>query len=150
MAARRLVQLAPGVNPGDAITNEIRIIDRYFQSAPFHELFSDTAVFAEHIHESLTDFAQPASRYNPRPGDFVLYHYGIAARITERVRSWSEVQRALIYHNITPAEYYRPYSLYVAGRLERARRDLRGLRDSFDLVFADSRFNGAELAAFGF
>ncbi|MCR9142346.1 MAG: glycosyltransferase family 4 protein [bacterium] len=148
--ARRLIQVAPGVNPGDAITNEIRIIDRYFRSPPFHDLFVDTAVFAEHIHASLADFAQPAHRYRPLPGDFVLYHYGIAARITEQVRLWHGVSKALIYHNITPAEYYRPYSLYVAARLERARRDLRGLRDCFDLVFADSRFNGAELAALGY
>ncbi len=147
---RRLVQIAPGVNPGDAITNEIRIIADLFRRPPCDDLFSETAVYAEHIHPSLLHFAGPAHSYVPQPGDFILYHYGIAARISERIRSWSGVQRALIYHNVTPAEYYRPYSLYVAGRLERARRDLRRLRDDFDLAFADSRFNAEELEAFGY
>lgn len=147
---RRLIQVAPGVNPGDAITNEIRIIDQYFRAAPYRDIFSGTEIYAEHIHPTLRDVARPAHLCSPGPDDFVLYHYGIAARITERVRSWTGTRKALIYHNVTPAQYYRPYSLYVAGRLERARRDLRDLRDCFDLIFADSRFNRSELEAFGF
>lgn len=147
---RRLIQVAPGVNPGDAITNEIRIIDRYFCAAPFNDLVDATEVYAEHIHSDLRDFARPAKLCRPAPGDLVIYHYGIAARITESVRAWRCAARVLVYHNITPAYFYRPYSLYVAGRLERARRELRELRNCFDLVLADSQFNRAELEACGF
>jgi glycosyltransferase involved in cell wall biosynthesis len=146
---RRLIQLAPGLNPGDAISNEISIIDRLFRDPAFPRLFDSTHIYADHISPDLDFAAAPALDCLPEEGDLLIYHYGIATRISEQIPRWPGV-KALIYHNVTPAEYYRPYSLYVAGRLERARRDLRLLRGYFDVSFADSDFNGAELEALGF
>ncbi len=144
----RLVQIAPGLNPGDAITNEIRLLDQMFRTSSAALPFQETAIFAENIGDVGFD-AGLVRRYRPRPDDVILYHYGIASGINDRISSWS-VPRFLMYHNVTPAKYFRPYSLFISGRLERARRELRSLRRCFEASFAVSRFNASELQMLGY
>jgi len=147
--ARRLVQIAAGLNPGDAISNEVRWIHALAAERPYRQFFRETHIYAEHIHPELDLPVENAERYRPAANDIVLLHYGIAADTVARLTEW-KVPLFLRYHNVTPAHFYRPYSLALAGRLERARRDLRRLRPFFAQSFAASAFSASELAELGF
>ncbi|HEX9919057.1 MAG TPA: glycosyltransferase, partial [Pyrinomonadaceae bacterium] len=58
--------------------------------------------------------------------------------------------KCLVYHNVTPAEYYAPYRPGFAWMLETGRAHLPRLAPHFPVSVGDSAFNAAELAACGF
>jgi glycosyltransferase involved in cell wall biosynthesis len=57
---------------------------------------------------------------------------------------------ALIYHNITPPEYFVGVHRKLAGQCFRGRRELRAYADRCDLALGDSEFNRRDLEALGF
>lgn len=143
---RRFVQIAPGVAPGDAISNEINLLAAAARTQGFAE---ETAVFAERIGPGLEFRAEQIMRYAHRAGDCTVLHYGIAFDFADHGGAFRS-PAALIYHNVTPAHFFAPYNLAIAGKLERARLQLRALRPMFDLAFADSSLNARELERAGF
>ena len=57
---------------------------------------------------------------------------------------------ALIYHNITPPEYFVGVHRTLARQCFRGRRELRAYVDRCDLALGDSEFNRQDLEALGF
>ena len=57
---------------------------------------------------------------------------------------------ALIYHNITPPEYFVGVHRTLARQSFRGRRELRAYADRCDLALGDSEFNRQDLEALGF
>ena len=57
---------------------------------------------------------------------------------------------ALIYHNITPPEYFVGVHRTLARQCFRGRRELRAYADRCDLALGDSEFNRQDLEALGF
>jgi glycosyltransferase involved in cell wall biosynthesis len=57
---------------------------------------------------------------------------------------------ALIYHNITPPEYFVGVHRTLARQTFRGRRELRAYADRCDLALGDSEFNRQDLEALGF
>ena len=57
---------------------------------------------------------------------------------------------ALIYHNITPPEYFARTHRTLARQCFRGRRELRAYVDRCDLALGDSEFNRQDLESLGF
>ena len=57
---------------------------------------------------------------------------------------------AIIYHNITPPEYFVNVHRRLAGQCFRGRRELRAYIDRCDLALGDSEFNCRDLESLGF
>jgi len=57
---------------------------------------------------------------------------------------------ALVYHNITPPEYFVGVHRRLARQCFRGRRELRAYADRCDLAMGDSEFNRQDLVALGF
>ena len=57
---------------------------------------------------------------------------------------------ALIYHNITPPEYFVGVHRTLARQCFRGRRELRAYADRCDLALGDSEFNRQDLEQLGF
>ena len=57
---------------------------------------------------------------------------------------------ALIYHNITPPEYFIGVHRTLARQCFRGRRELRAYADRCDLAMGDSEFNRQDLETLGF
>ncbi|MCA1614411.1 MAG: glycosyltransferase [Acidobacteria bacterium] len=58
--------------------------------------------------------------------------------------------KCLVYHNVTPAEFFAPYRPGFAWLLETGRASLPRLAQHFPCSVGDSRFNADELARCGF
>jgi len=87
-----------------------------------------------------------------RPGhheDILIFHYSIGAGAIEGFLRTLRRQ-VIVYHNVTPAEYFENWDSRAARQCRRGRRDLSRLIPTCDLALADSRFNAAELAELGF
>ncbi len=138
-------QLLPVFSAGDAIGQAVRRM-----RAGFAEMGYAGEIFAELTHQSLQREARPATELATRVArsDVVIYHLSIGARAAE-LFAGLPCRRVLVYHNITPAHYYRAISPRVAYWLERGRRDLARLAPLVEMGVGDSAYNAAELSAAG-
>ncbi len=134
-------QITAGFAEGDAISQEavaIREICRKLGCAS--EIYAPPQCIAP----DSTGRAHPLDDFRPSPDDVVILHYSIASEATDtflRVPG----KRVMLYHNITPAEFYRPFDSEIAAQLSHAREMLPLVARSADAIWADSEFNASEL-----
>jgi glycosyltransferase involved in cell wall biosynthesis len=141
---REIHQLLPDLAYGDAISNEaLAIRDRLHMLGYTSEIFScrfDTRV------------AQEANRFSSEAIDQragLLYHHSIGSEVTGyAIRHPGP--KCLIYHNITPGEFFEPFRPEFARLVDEGRQKLRQLVRHFPLAVGDSAYNALELAAHGF
>jgi glycosyltransferase involved in cell wall biosynthesis len=137
-------QLLPDIAPGDAISNQALNIRDYLRSRGYA-----SEIFVKRRDERL---AHEASLFDPalvKFTDALIYHHSIGSELTAFAVRHAGA-KCLVYHNITPAEYYAPYRPGFAWMLETGRAHLPRLARHFDCSVGDSAFNAAELAACGF
>jgi glycosyltransferase involved in cell wall biosynthesis len=87
-----------------------------------------------------------------RPGggeDVVILHYALPSPLTPALRG-HRGRRALLYHNITPPEYFAGWDAEMARICRLGQEELLTLAPHVDLGLADSEFNRRELEALGF
>ena len=144
--ARSIHQLVPNLAFGDAISQQALTLRRLFRGMG---LSSD--VFAEHVDVRLRGQARAYRelRREADNGAAVLYHFSLGSELTDLFRLLPN-PRALVYHNITPPEFFRGVNGRVAALCARGREELRSLRAHATIAIADSEFNRQELEAFGF
>jgi glycosyltransferase involved in cell wall biosynthesis len=143
---RAVHQLVSNFDLGDAIGNHVRALRRLLRGWGYA---SD--VYAQYTHLSLLKDAHFYTRYREvsSPDTVVLFHFSIGSEVTSFFTSLPD-RRVLIYHNITPAEYFVGVNARVADRCRRGRWELARLRAVTDLALGVSEFNRAELEAAGF
>ena len=144
MTGRRFVQILAGATPGDATTEEAEAIA---EAAQHSRAYGAVETFANHIAPALRFPVRELQKFTPRGGDRVLIHYGI--RIPEVESIIAGVPYVLLYHNITPPHFFRPYSLHVAAELELARRALPRMLACAHSCLAHSEFSARELRGLG-
>ena len=83
------------------------------------------------------------------PDNLLLHHFSIGSKAS-RVAFALPDRMALIYHNITPPEYFVGVHGLLAELCFLGRRELRAYVDRCELALGDSEFNRQELAALGF
>lgn len=140
---RRIDQFVQTLEYGDAISDyAVNIRQR------LHTLGYESTIYAESIGPLVADEAVPYDPERIDRADAIIYHHSIASAGTQHIVA-SSLRRALVYHNITPAEFFRPYSESFAELLEIGRRQTTSLMHSFDVFVADSEFNARELIDMG-
>jgi glycosyltransferase involved in cell wall biosynthesis len=138
-------QLLAGFAAGDAISHEataIRDLCRH------HHISSEIFAPPDRIAPESKQECRPLEEYRQGPSDIAICHYSIASPVTEAFLS-SPAKKAVIYHNITPAEFYRPFDATITEQLTQARAGLKDTVLRADAVWADSAFNASELRAMG-
>lgn len=137
-------QYLPAFHYGDAVGNSVLALHRALLAGRH-----DSRIVALDRDECLADQAQLFSEYRPEPKAVKILHYAIPSPLSAFFRQ-SSGKKVLIYHNVTPPHFFMDFAPPLVGFLQAAREELSSLRDSFDLVLADSSFNGRELTELGF
>jgi len=142
----RVHQLYCAAIPGDAIGNLILELDLRLRSWGF-----ESFIFAQHIDPEMAGRVRPDHEYLSylhAADDLLIYHYGLH---TSNVRYFQAARsrRLLMYHNITPAHYFRGWDRELELLCDIGRRTLPSLIDC-DLAVGDSDYNRRELVAVGF
>ncbi|MDP6848470.1 MAG: glycosyltransferase [Kiritimatiellia bacterium] len=141
-------QFVAGFSNGDAISNEAVAMRRLFRSWGYKsEVFSET----KRILPELRKQARDASLYaaESRPDDTVLLHLSMGSPVNEIFRSLP-CRKAILYHNITPPDYFDLVNKQTAANLARGRKQLQALASTAEVNMADSEFNASELRELGF
>jgi glycosyltransferase involved in cell wall biosynthesis len=139
-------QLTPNFGLGDAIGNHVRALRALLRGWGYA---SD--VYAQHIDQRLAGDARFYTRYRDvsHPDNVVIFHFSIGSELTGLFAGLGD-RRVLLYHNITPPEYFVGVNARVADRCRRGRWELRRLATVTDLALGVSEFNRQELEAEGF
>jgi L-malate glycosyltransferase len=131
---------------GDAIGHEVLGIQRVLRDAGYaSDIFVETA---DRRLEPLTrDYRELVDAAHPE--NLLLHHFSIGSKAS-RVAYALPDRMALIYHNITPPEYFVGVHRTLARQCFRGRRELRAYVTRCDLAVGDSEFNRVDLEHLGF
>src|SRR5207248_1901874 len=84
-----------------------------------------------------------------RESSALIYHHSIGTEMTPHLVEF-DGPKCLMYHNITPGEFFESFRPAFARILEQGRADFTRLADKFHHSVGASAFNAAELAKYGF
>jgi L-malate glycosyltransferase len=131
---------------GDAIGHEVLGIQRVLRSAGYtSEIFVDTA--DPRLEDRTTDYRDLID--GVQATDLLLHHFSIGSRAS-RVAFALPARMVLIYHNITPPEYFVGVHDLLVELCYLGRRELRAYVPRCELALGDSEFNRRELDTIGF
>jgi L-malate glycosyltransferase len=142
----RIHQVLATLGYGDAIGHEVLGIQRVLRGAGYEsDIFVETA---DSRMESLTrdyrELVDASHRDN-----LLLHHFSLGSKASRTAFALPD-RMALIYHNITPPEYFVGLHRRLARQCFRGRRELRAYADRCDLAMGDSEFNRLDLESLGF
>jgi glycosyltransferase involved in cell wall biosynthesis len=138
-------QILVSASSGDAITNMARQLRALLRQV------GPSEIYAWHVAPELHDDVLHLSTYQSRHARNVLVVHSAIGQpevydfLIERRESL-----VLVYHNVTPARYFEPYSRDFAELLDLGRREVEMLRPRVVRAIADSHYNARELEAMGY
>jgi glycosyltransferase involved in cell wall biosynthesis len=131
---------------GDAIGHEVLGIQRVLRAAGFaSDIFVETA--DPRLEDFTRDYWELAELL--RPQDVLIHHFSIGSRAS-RLAYALPGKMVLIYHNITPPEFFIDVHPLLVQQCFLGRRELTAYRERCALALGDSEFNRQELQATGF
>jgi len=145
-SARHVDQVLATLGYGDAIGHEVLGIQRVLRDAGFaSDIFVETA--DPRLEDLTRDYRDLVDE--SRPGRLLLHHFSIGSRAS-RVAYALPDRMALIYHNITPPEYFVGVHPLLVQLCYMGRRELRAYTARVHLALGDSEYNRQELERLGF
>jgi glycosyltransferase involved in cell wall biosynthesis len=142
----RVHQVLATLGYGDAIGHEVMGVQRVLRQAGY-----DSEIFVETADPRLEDLTLD---YREMVGtvaddDVLIHHFSIGSRASRTAYALPG-RMVLIYHNITPPEYFLGVHKDLVKLCFRGRRELTAYIDRCSLALGDSEYNRAELEALGF
>ena len=137
-------QILPTISPADAIGNEVIEIKKIL-----NEWGYKSEIYAQDIHphvkaKKFMDYESVSSEKN-----ILIFHFSIGSVITDFIKNLPD-KKIMIYHNVTPHEYFVGVNDNLVSLLLHARKELSSLADHIDLSIGVSEYNRLELQEMGF
>jgi glycosyltransferase involved in cell wall biosynthesis len=131
---------------GDAIGHEVLGIQRVLRQAGYQsDIFVQTAdPRLENLTRDYRDLRECSA-----PEQVLIHHFSIGARASRLAYALPD-RMILVYHNITPPEYFVDVHDLLVELCYLGRRELAAYASRVQLALGDSEFNRQELEAFGF
>ncbi|HYT69260.1 MAG TPA: glycosyltransferase family 4 protein [Vicinamibacterales bacterium] len=143
---KRVHQVLATLGYGDAIGHEVLGIQRVLQGAGYcSEIFVETA--DRRLEQLTTDYRDMVGGI--APDDVLIHHFSIGSRASRTAYALPG-HMALVYHNITPPEYFLGVHKDLVKLCFRGRRELTAYISRCELALGDSEYNRQELQDLGF
>jgi len=147
-AARRprVHQVLATLGYGDAIGHEVLGIQRVLRGAGYEsQIFVETA--DPRLEDLTIDYRELVG--DVTPADLLIHHFSIGSRASRTAYALPG-RMALVYHNITPPEYFIGVHKDLVKLCFRGRRELTAYINRCELALGDSEYNRQELESLGF
>jgi glycosyltransferase involved in cell wall biosynthesis len=139
-------QVLASLGYGDAIGHEVLGIQRVLRAAGYEsEVFVESA--DRRVRDRTVDYLE--LKEASHPDNILIHHFSIAAR-SSRIAYALPDRMILVYHNITPPEYFVDIHPPLVQQCFFGRRELALYATRCDLALGDSEYNRQELEAAGF
>lgn len=142
----KVVQILPTISFGDAVSNDAIALGDAIRKMGYH-----TSIFAENIDKRLPQNTVKSIRMisGLSDNDVVIYHLSTGTDLNYKMKEIPG-RKLMIYHNITPPDFLRPYNLEAAQRCESGLKEAQYLEDIIKYVLADSNYNKRDLESMGY
>ncbi len=139
-------QFHPVLAPGDAMGNHVLALARRVR-----EWGHDSHVYAIDAKPGVSGDVLPYRRLfrAVRPDDLLLMHFSMGNEVFEQLVK-IEARRVLIYHNITPPQFFAGVNPHAATHAKLGLRQLSALAPRIDLAIGVSEFNRRDLEDAGY
>jgi L-malate glycosyltransferase len=139
-------QIVVSASAGDAVTNAAFGFQEVLQRV------GPSGVFARYIDPRLEGKVFPLGVYEAcaQPDDLLIYHVSIGEPEVVQFLLGRRERLVIVYHNITPPEYFAALDPAFAGLLACGRSELVLLRERAEMVIAVSAYNARELESLGY
>jgi len=128
---------------GDAISNGLLYTRELLRSLGF-----ESEIYCEDVEPRLSPPIRSAATFRDSPETILLVHYSWAIRCYDWLRGL-KCRKVLVYHNITPPEFFEPKSRFEQLS-QQAYEQLAGLREAVEASLTPSAYNARALARLGF
>lgn len=142
---RAIHQFHPTLAPADAVSQHVFTLRALFRS--WGHASDAYAVEAKPGTEGVLQYRRLFRTVSR--DDLLLLHYSIGHEVFNELAKL-EARRVLIYHNVTPPEFFAGVNPHAALYAERGVRGLAELAPRIDLAIGVSEFNRAELEHAGY
>jgi L-malate glycosyltransferase len=141
----RVDQFVPALHRGDAIGDTAMHMRDFLRRRGFA-----ADIYCLEQDRDLEDEARPFVSFPaPAPEDVAILHFALPSPLSQALTRL-RCRRFIIHHNITPPEFFAPFSDEFARIARLGRQELASLAPFVELGLADSEFNRRELAGLGF
>ncbi len=141
----RVDQLVPALHRGDAIGDTAVHMRDFLRGRGFA-----ADIYCLEHDRGLENEVRPFAGFpEPAPDDVAILHYALPSPLSQALTRL-RCRRLIIHHNITPPEFFAPFSDEFARIARLGRQELASLAPFVELGLADSDYNRRELAALGF
>lgn len=139
----KIIQILPTVSYGDAVSNDALALDRIIKSMGL-----DTEIYAETTGKNLP-VKNISNLKKISSHDIIIYHMSTGTDLNFSLNR-TICRKIMIYHNITPPEFFRPYSHEMFALTNYGYQGLEYLKNTFNMCLADSEFNKSQLIEYGY
>ncbi len=143
----RLLQVLTTISFGDAVSNDTLALHDTLVKQGYK-----TKIFAENIDRRILQkykYVSDIKRLDVEIDDVIIYHMSTGTKLNYDIAKYP-CKKIMIYHNVTPPEFYQEYSSMSYTLCKQGLQSLDFLKDKFDYVIGDSQFNIDELIKIGF
>ena len=138
-------QFHPVLAPADSMSDHVFALRRYLREWGYaSEAYAVEA-------KPGTDGVLPYRRLfrTVRPTDLLIMHFSIGNEVFDQLARL-RCRKALVYHNVTPPEFFTGLNDHAAVHARLGLRQLAGLVDAVDLAIGVSEFDRRDLEEVGF
>ena len=139
-------QFATSLTYGDAISDEMLQIRKVLR-----ENGHQSEIFIRFYDPRLAGLVHDFREYKKfsDPGNVVIFHFSIGSPVSKMFFRIPD-RKIMIYHNITPYEFFLDYHRILTRECYKGRLEIRLFSDKVDLALGDSEFNRLELEKSGY
>lgn len=144
----RIIQVLTTLSFGDAVGNDALAIMELLRKNGYE----DTGIYAENLDQRIASIPG-VHKINEMPSisdeDIIIYHLSTGTGLNRKIKEFNG-RKLVIYHNVTPANFFEPYSEKSARLCAKGRSEVRSLNSTFEAGICDSDYNRRELVEMGY
>ncbi len=144
MGKSRIIQFTPSISYGDAVSNDI-----FAMASELTKHGYENKIVAINIAPSVKNKVTNFKGFVSKPSDIFIYHMSIGSDLSEYVINARVRSKIMVYHNITPAHYFKSIPNAQIG-CRSGRLELADLAEHIDFAICDSDYNKEELDKLGY
>jgi glycosyltransferase involved in cell wall biosynthesis len=139
-------QFSTSLSYGDAISDEMLEIQRALR-----ERGHNSEIFIRFYEPRMAKYIHDFKEYKnfSSPDNVVIFHFSIGSPVSKMFFRIPD-KKIMIYHNITPYNYFLDYHRILARECYKGRLEIKLFVDKVDLALGDSEYNRKELEHLGY
>lgn len=142
----RILQMTRTIKYGDGVGNDVLEMHKLLENSGYN-----TKIYAEIVDKNVPKGMADTFAHLPKltDQDLIIYHLSTGADMNKQVGNLPG-KKMIVYHNITPGEFFAPFNPAQAERCAEGRGHIALLKDVPGFCLADSPYNLQELRDYGY